>query len=149
VNGEDDSLNRAELQALAEERRLDAIALLEANRWTGAYYLTGYVVEIGLKSCVLAHLEKTGMLFKNRKYLKDLGECWTHELAFLAKLAGLDEDLGLACQANSALAGFWGVVKDWKETTRYEHKTQNDATGLFEAIDHDPNGVLRWIRKYW
>ncbi len=38
-------VNRAELQQLAEDRILDAQALLAVNRWSGAYYLAGYAVE--------------------------------------------------------------------------------------------------------
>jgi hypothetical protein len=37
-------LNRAELRQLAEDRVLDARALLKEGRWSGAYYLAGYAV---------------------------------------------------------------------------------------------------------
>lgn len=60
-------MNRIELQQLASDRILDAEALLAARRWSGAYYLGGYAVECGLKSCVLAYVERTGIIFQNRK----------------------------------------------------------------------------------
>jgi HEPN domain-containing protein len=41
-----------ELRQLAEERLLDAAALLAARRWAGAYYLAGHAVECGLKACI-------------------------------------------------------------------------------------------------
>jgi hypothetical protein len=50
---------------------------------------------------------------------------------------------------NPALAGYWGVVKDWRETSRYEQKSQPEAEQLFEAVTHDPNGVLQWIQTRW
>jgi HEPN domain-containing protein len=142
-------LNRTDLQQLAEDRVIDAKALLDAGRWSGAYYLAGYAVECALKSCVLHHLEKTGMIFRDRKYLKDLGECWTHELDKLVGLAGLTAELGMACRANPVLLGYWGTAKDWRETSRYEQTTQTKAEELYEAITNDPDGVLRWIRIHW
>jgi len=139
-------LSRAELQQLAEDRILDAQALLAVQRWSGAYHLAGYAVECGLKSCILAHLDRTGILFKDRNYLKLLADCWTHELDKLVGIAGLTAELGVACGANPGLAGYWGVAKDWKETSRYEQKTEAEARALYEAITHQPDGVLRWIR---
>jgi hypothetical protein len=142
-------LNRVQWQNLTEERLLDAAALLAAGRWAAAYYLSGYAVECGLKSCILHHLEKTGAIFQNRKYLKDLGDCWTHELDKLVELADLTAERGVACGANPALDGYWSVVKDWKETSRYELKSEVDARLLYEAITQEPNGVLQWIRTHW
>jgi hypothetical protein len=142
-------VNRAELQRLAGERILDAEALLRATRWSAAYYLVGYAVECALKSCVLHHVEKTGMIFRERKYLKDLGDCWTHELDKLLKLANLEVDLGVAIGANPILGGYWGVVKDWKETSRYDQKAENEARRLHEAVTHDPDGVLKWLQTHW
>jgi hypothetical protein len=89
------------------------------------------------------------MLFKDRIYLKSLADCWTHELDKLVSIAGLTAELGIACGANQVLAGYWGVAKDWKETSRYEQKTQPEAEELLEAITNDPNGVLPWIRLHW
>jgi hypothetical protein len=142
-------LNRIQWQKLAEERLLDAMALQAARRWAAAYYLSGYAVECGLKSCVLHHLEKTGVIFQDRRYLKDLADCWTHDLEKLVGLAGLTAEFGVARGANLALEGYWGVVKDWNETSRYELKTEVEAQALHEAITQEPDGVLRWIRTHW
>ena len=139
-------MNRTELQQLAQDRILDAKTLLDARRWSGAYYLAGYAVECGLKACILAFVEKTGAIFKNKKFLEG---CWTHELEKLVITADLQAELGTTIQANLAFAGFWGVVKDWSETSRYEQKGELDARQLYEAITHDPDGVLQWIRSHW
>lgn len=142
-------MNRAQLQALAERRLQDAERLLLDGRWPAAYYLAGYAAECGLKSCILRHVEQTGMIFRDRKYLKALGDCWTHQLDLLVTLAGLTPQLGIDTGANPALFGFWGVVKDWEETSRYEDKTEVEARALYEALTHEPNGVMRWIRTHW
>jgi hypothetical protein len=142
-------VNRAQLQRLAENRVEDARALLTANRWSAAFYLTGYAVECGLKSCVLRHLDTTGALFRDREYLKSLADCWTHDLIKLVKLAGLEADFGKARGANPTLEAHWGITKDWTETSRYEEKTEAEARSLFEAVTHDPDGILRWIQIRW
>jgi hypothetical protein len=137
------------LQRLAVERLRDAELLLAGGQWSGAYYLAGYAVECGLKSCILHHLEKTGMIFRDRKYLRDLGDCWTHQFARLVELAGLAADLGISIGASPALGSYWEVVKDWKETSRYEQKMEAEARALYVAITQAPDGILSWIQKHW
>jgi HEPN domain-containing protein len=130
-------------------RLKDAKALLGRKRWAAAYYLTGYVVECALKSCVLRHLDTTGIIFSDRDYLKKLADCWTHDLGRLVNLAGLDAEFGRARQANAALEANWGVTKDWEETSRYEDYTEAEARALYDAVAHDPDGVFLWIQSHW
>lgn len=139
-------MNRHELQQLAEDRLLDAQALLVASRWSASYYLCGYAVECGLKSCVLAFVERTGVIFADKKYVE---KCWTHNLDDLVTVAGLDAVRGVEIATNPAFANCWLVVKDWSETSRYQNKSEAEAQDLFTAVADNMNGVLRWIRKHW
>jgi HEPN domain-containing protein len=143
------AVNRKQLQTLAKERLKDAKALIARKRWSAAYYLTGYIIECALKSCVLRHLDATGKIFSDRDYLKRLGDCWTHNLKTLVNLAGLDAAFGPARSANPALAQNWTVVTEWDETSRYKEKTEAEARRLYEAVTHDPDGVLQWIQSHW
>jgi HEPN domain-containing protein len=45
-------MNRTDFQELAEERLEDARPLLDAGRFSGAYYLAGYAVECALQACI-------------------------------------------------------------------------------------------------
>jgi len=45
-------MNRQDLQQLAEDRLLDAQALLDAGRWSAAYYPAGHAVECALEARV-------------------------------------------------------------------------------------------------
>lgn len=119
------------------------------KRWSGAYYLTGYAVECALKACLLKYLGESTAVFGELGYLKRLAECWTHDLEKLVNLAGLDRDFGQAKAASAALRGFWGVTKDWNESSRYEEKTEAEAKALFEAVSHDPDGVFLWLKSRW
>ena len=134
------------MHLLAEDRILDAAALLAANRWSAAYYLAGYAVECGLKACIMAHVERTGVIFEDKKY----GEkCWTHDLEALITLAGVAADLEADCEGSAALNDNWTLTTEWRETCRYGQKTQAEAEKLYNAITNDPNGILTWIRRRW
>jgi len=142
-------VDKNHLQGLARTRLQDAKALLGRKRWSGAYYLSGYVIECALKACLLKHLGESGSVFGVQGYLKQLADCWTHDLVKLVNLAGLDAEFGVARAANPTLGGYWGIVKDWKETSRYEDKTEVEARELYEAVTHNPDGVFRWIQSRW
>lgn len=143
-------MNRTQWQKVAKERLKDAKALLGRKRWAGAYYMSGYVIECGLKSCLLRHLGDSDAVFGDDKYLKRLLECWTHDLVKLVGLAGLEADFGAARGANPALDAYWGVVKDWKEASRYiETRPEPEARAMFEAVSHNSDGVFKWIQSCW
>jgi hypothetical protein len=139
-------VNRAQLQRLAEDRILDAACLLAGGRWSGAYYLTGYAAECGLKACIMAHVEAVGAIFQDRRFSE---KCWTHDLEDLLQLANLKPTLEADAAANPALYANWAVAKDWTETSRYQQKTQPEAQALYDAIANHPDGVLPWIRIRW
>ncbi len=131
-------------------RLKDAQALLGRKRWSAAYYLSGYVIECSLKCCLLKHLGESNAVFGTRDYLKRVAaECWTHDLVKLVELAGLDTAFQLARNANPTLGSYWGVTKMWKETSRYEEKTETEAKDLFAAVSHKPDGVFTWIQSRW
>lgn len=139
-------MNRAELRALAQDRIDDAAILLTNGRWAAAYYLAGYAVECALKACILAFVEQTGAIFRDKRFSE---KCFTHNLEDLLRLANLEADLGLAIQANAALDTYWEVVKDWTEISRYQPKGEPAARALYEAITHNPDGVFLWLQKHW
>lgn len=139
-------MNRTELQRLSDERIEDAQTLLAASRWAGAYYLAGYAVECALKACVMAYIERTGVIFEDKKYAE---KCWTHDIDILVKLAELTDQLDVAKAANPHLKSNWTLVKEWSEVDRYRFATQQRAEKLLDAITNHSSGVLTWIKKYW
>jgi hypothetical protein len=139
-------MNRPELQQLAEDRLIDAQALLAAGRWSAAYYLPGYAVECGLKSCVLVRIMNTGVIFEDKKF----GErCWTHNFEELLELADLGPVLGREVGSDAIFRGSWIAAKEWTETTRYQQISQPEAVSLVQAIAEPTHGVMQWIRKHW
>jgi HEPN domain-containing protein len=139
-------VNRAELKVLAADRIDDAQILLNNGRWPAAYYLAGYAVECALKACILAYVDATGIIFKDRRFAE---RCWTHNLDDLLVQADLEVDFGLAMAANPTLANNWGIVRAWTEASRYVPKSEGEARALHRAISDDPDGVLRWLQTRW
>lgn len=139
-------MNRTDLQQLSAERIEDARALLAAQRWAAAYYLAGYALECALKSCVLAYIERTGIIFEDKKYAE---RCWTHDIEELLKHAGLavERDKSLGIDRN--LDNNWQIVKDWSESSRYRMYEQAHAEKLFRALTDNVSGVLPWVHRYW
>ncbi len=140
-------MTRAEWQRIAEERVKDALALITASQWSGAFYLAGYAVECGLKSCVLRRLSAAPeLIFLDKRFSK---KCWTHDLEDLVKLADLHLDRDAAVAANVALGMNWQTVKVWNEQDRYRMKTELEARELVIAVTDNTNGVLPWIKGHW
>ena len=108
--------------------------------------MAGYAVECALKACVMAYVERSGVIFEDKKY----GEkCWTHDFEALVLLAKLEEDLEADCSGSPALGINWDTTTEWSETRRYKQSTQAEAQELYVAIANDPDGVLEWIRRRW
>jgi HEPN domain-containing protein len=134
----------ADLRELATTRLRDAEALLGQARWSCAYYVAGYAVECGLKACITREFGKYRM--PNLGLVKD---SYTHDLEKLVSNANLRPQLDLLMSTDNRFALNWTVVKDWKETSRYEIWTESEAQDLYEAIAQRGHGVFRWVKQHW
>lgn len=138
--------SRTEFQQLADVRVAEAAALLAAQQWSGGYYVAGYAVEFGLKACILAHVERTGAIFEDKKFSE---KCWTHDIEILLALAGLQADRDTEAPRGSTKRSKWDTVGVWNEQSRYKRFTQAAAEGLYSAITDLTEGVLPWIKTHW
>lgn len=134
-------MNRSDLQELAEARLREAEILLDAGEWSGAFYLCGYAVECTLKACIARQVKQDD--FPDKRLADAV---YTHDLVRLRSLAGLGEEIAKLPQAQNVN---WLVTKDWRETARYELKSETEARGLYDAISDPTNGVLPWLRMHW
>ena len=138
---------RAEWQQLAEDRILDAQAHLAVARWSAAYYLIGYAVECGLKSCVVARVgAHPEVIYQERRFSQD---AWTHDFENLLVVADIKVDLYADAATNVTLENNWQRVSEWTERARYLQKTKAEAERLFEAVTDPKEGVMQWIRQRW
>ena len=121
----------------------DAKTLLRGGRYEGCYYLSGYVVECGLKACIAKLTNRYDFPKKN------LQNAYTHKLTELLKIARLEQEIAAEINRSREFSLNWEVVKDWKEQSRYELPTEHEAKDVFRAVSAGGDGVLRWIKQHW
>jgi hypothetical protein len=140
-------VTRVEWQQFAERWLVDAKGLLDDHRWSASYYVAGYAVECGMKSCVLRRVAVTPeVIFTDKKFSE---KCWTHSIFDLVKLADLETTRATDAAGNAALLKNWLTVKDWSEKARYKTTSHQKAKKLYDAIKDTTNGVMPWIRVHW
>jgi HEPN domain-containing protein len=137
-------LDRDLLQKLANTRLVEAKALLDIGMYDGAYYLSGYVIELALKACIA---KKT----KEYSYpdLKTVKASYTHDLSDLLKTSELEPTFLKDKKNDPQLGIYWSIVEGWSEETRYTINDKQDAEGLLNAISDKNSGVFTWIKQHW
>lgn len=138
-------MNRGDFQKLTRERLKDAQALLQKHRYSGAYYLCGYVIECALKACIAKQTQQ----FDFPPERKVIEAIYTHDLMKLIKSAGLEVVFRDDRDKDKKLESNWGVVEGWKEASRYEEYDQKKARDIFQAIADEKHGVLQWVKQRW
>jgi HEPN domain-containing protein len=136
-------LNRQDLKNLALTRLKEVEVLLKNRQYSGAYYLSGYVIECALKACIAKQTHKFD--FPDKKTVMD---SYTHDLEKLVKVAKLDTQLkSLLNDTDFSIR--WSTVKDWSEESRYEKHDRQKALDIYSAITHPSHGVLQWLQQHW
>jgi len=136
-------VNRKNFQTLALERLSDAEALLNARKYSGAYYLAGYSIECALKACIAR---------QSKRYAfppKDAAKYFTHDLERLIDIADLRQKLKAEGKKSEAFDDNWTIVKEWSDEARYQGHGWKEAKDLLAAIKDAKGGVLPWLRRRW
>ncbi len=136
-------LPRAALQRLALAKVEDAQLLYVNGRYSNAYYLYGYGIELGLKACVARQI--IAETIPDRAILTRF---LTHKIGDLVALAGLNSILNERC--NDAEFGTrWAVVAEWSEEARYDIIDPVLAAAMHDAVENPTHGVMTWLKQYW
>lgn len=136
-------MNRQDLQNLALTRLEEVEVLLNNHQYSGAYYLSGYVIECALKACIAKQTQEFD--FPDKKNVMD---SYTHDLEKLVKVAKLDKELkSLLDDPNFSLR--WSMIKDWSEESRYQTHSQQKALDIYLAITDPTHGVLQWLQQHY
>lgn len=125
-------------------RRDDAIALLQAGRWRGAMYLSGYSIECLLKAKLMRIFGCNNLVdleaeLQRRGLLADRATIFTHQLEMLLRLTnGLNR-----LRQNAALWPLFNLVNRWIPAWRYNPDMSNpeDAEDYLDAVDK----IRHWI----
>jgi HEPN domain-containing protein len=137
-------LDKSKAQNLSLTRIKEAEILLKENCFAGAYYLAGYSVELALKAVICKKFKRETIPDKN--FVQSL---YTHKLDDLMTKSELKFKFDEDKKANSQLDTYWTVVTKWNENSRYDLKSEQDATSIINAINDPQNGILSWIKQHW
>lgn len=132
------------LKALAQIRFRDAEILLQAERFSAAYYLSGYSIECGLKAVIARSFR--AQVIPSPRFVNAIH---THNLGELISLSGLKTALDAAKTVDPQFDANWALVSGWKETSRYETIDPFTANGMLAAVGGPAAGVLQWLKKHW
>ena len=138
-------MNKSDLEKLVDIRISEAKALLDSEKYQGAYYLAGYSLECAFKACIAKQVQKHD--FPN----KDLAvQSHKHKLTDLLGVAGLKQKLTEKEREDSDFKLNWAVAKDWAVESRYECAIEpTKANDLFNAATDKKSGILAWLKTYW
>ncbi len=139
-------MNRQDLQQLADIRKNEVKVLLDNHQYSGAYYLSGYIVECALKACIAKQTQQYD--FPDKKTVLD---SYSHDLVKLVRVARLDAQLNekIDNDENNYFTRYWSIVKDWTEESRYKQHTEQEASEIYQAITDPDHGVLKWLQQHY
>jgi hypothetical protein len=106
-------ISTKDLRVIARARLRDAQVLLHAKRFDGAFYLSGYAVELALKARICQTLRWQGFP-DNAKEFKDMQSVKTHDLEILLRFSGVENRVKTKSLAE------WSVVLKWNPEKRYQ-----------------------------
>jgi HEPN domain-containing protein len=138
--------DRTLLQQLAMLRLEEAKLLAREGQFSGAYYVAGYAIECALKALIAAQFRENEI--PDRSLVVSV---YSHKLADLLRLAGLEKTLEIDGQRDANLERRWSVVKNWSEQARYDIWTEEQARAIIDAIDGDgrSGGLFQWLSARW
>jgi HEPN domain-containing protein len=132
------------LKELAEIRLDEAKTLLDNGKYDGAYYVSGYVIELALKACIAKKVRQYDFPDKDA-----VNESYTHKLKDLLKATGLAQEFNTEIERNRQIRENWAIVVNWSEEKRYTRNDKQTAEAMFDAITDKDNGVFIWIKQHW
>ena len=137
-------ISKSDLETLAGVRLEDAKHLFASGRYSGAYYLSGYAIELAIKACIAKVFQANSIPDK-----AFVAAIYSHNLKDLLGLGGLTKQFQDDTKADPILASAWGIASKWTEASRYSIWDTFAAASMLNAVGHEKHGVLQWLKKHW
>lgn len=135
-------ISKNDLKKLSESRIEEARILLENKKYSGAYYIAGYSIELALKACIAGNFRAD--VLPDKDFLNNI---YTHNFSTLISKAGLTAELEK--EKSTPFYGNWSIVNNWTAEARYQAWDVINATALYNAITDTQYGVMQWLKKYY
>ena len=137
-------ITKKDLETLSETRLDDSVQLFQIARYSAAYYLSGYAIELGIKACIAGLFQANTIPEKSF-----VNAVYSHRLDELLGLTGIKREFQDDMKNDPALSAAWGVASKWTETSRYSMWDQFAAASMIDAVGDQQHGVLQWLKKHW
>lgn len=124
-------LSILDLEEISAARLLDGKILYGARRFDGAFYISGYAIELALKARICKTLQWNGFPDTNKEFER-FSSFRVHDLAVLLKLTGQESTV-----MTNRLAE-WSIVAGWRPQARYVRigsVGERQANRMLEAIE--------------
>jgi len=124
-------ISTRDLRAIARARLRDAQVLLKSKRFDGAFYLSGYAVELALKARICRTLKWPDFPASGREFER-FRSLRTHDLEVLLKFSGAEE------RVNAKAMNEWSEVVKWSPEKRYQRiglTTPLDAAEMVKCVE--------------
>ncbi len=137
-------ITRETLQRLAIGKVADAELLLSHGRYSNAYYLFGYGIELSFKARIARAFLAEAIPDKSLVLAT-----YTHDLAKLAGLAQLALTIDRRRTESPTFSANWATVVEWSEESRYQEVDYFTARNMRDAIMGEEDGVFPWLQRNW
>jgi hypothetical protein len=138
-------LTQTLLKELTHQRLKEAQILFKERKYSGSYYLAGYVIELSLKAVIAKNFKRYTIPEKGFK----ADNIYIHDFQILIKLAGVKNQHHQKLNTHLLFKENWLTVSQWNPDSRYTQKTKGEAQAKLEAIENETDGVLPWIKSHW
>lgn len=136
-------LSRTSLQKAASVKIEDARLLFAHRRFSNAYYLYGYGVELALKACIARQI--VAETIPDSSVLKGFLD---HNFGRLIGLSGLSKPLKVQ-RRDPEFDSRWSIVSEWSVDSRYDMIDVVTATAMTDAVENAAHGVFPWLKQFW
>lgn len=149
--------NPTEIRRLSQERLDEAEILYHNSKVDGAFYLSGYSVELSLKAKVCERLCIPNLFDEGDRTLNSISgisdirrTVKTHNLFMLLILCGLRDKFDADSSVNRHLAKAKSlIIGKWDENSRYKScgLTSVELNEIIELLKDPNDGLLKWIEN--
>lgn len=126
---------------LACTRLKEAKILYKSREYSGAYYLAGYAIELGIKAFYCKSRKK----YAFPPEPKVVDNLYVHDLNKLMTTCELKREFDKDIPNNNSLQENWETVKDWSEKSRYFEIKKLDSESMLNSVEL----ILKWIQTKW
>ena len=147
-------MTREDYRQLSDLHVQHGKALLEGGFYSGAWYISGYAVECGIKACIAKLFRLTADDDFPEPMSGNPGggtiNLRSHNFKFLVQAAGLKLVWDREMNGSRRFRDNWDIVNRWSPEGRYAtDRVQSEVVEFYSAIVDPNHGAMECIKRHW